>query len=73
MQADIVKRVFDEFMEGRTCYRIANKLNEEGIKIKSNRNGRPTTIRIMLDTENFTGLKSPLLEANQLKVDIKFP
>ena len=30
MQADIVKRVFDKFMEGRACYRIANKLNEEG-------------------------------------------
>ncbi|WP_374978732.1 recombinase family protein [Priestia aryabhattai] len=42
-------------MEGRTCYRIVNKLNEEGIKIKSNRNGRPTTIRIMLDTEGYTG------------------
>ncbi|WP_422777921.1 hypothetical protein [Priestia aryabhattai] len=31
-------------MEGCACYRIANKLNEEGIKIKSNRKGRPTTI-----------------------------
>lgn len=73
MQADIVKRLFNEFMEGRACYRFSKKLNEEGIKIKSNRNWTPTTIRRMLDTENFTGLKSPLLEVNQLKVDIKFP
>lgn len=57
-QAAIVKRVFDEFIEGRTCYRIAKKLNEEGIKTKSNKNWTPTTIRRMLDTESYTGFNS---------------
>ncbi|PFW00303.1 recombinase family protein [Priestia megaterium] len=57
-QAAIVKHVFDEFIEGRTCYRIAKKLNEEGIKTKSNKNWTPTTIRRMLDTESYTGFNS---------------
>jgi site-specific DNA recombinase len=57
-QAAIVKRVFDEFIEGKTCYRIAKKLNEEGIRTKNNKTWTPTMIRRMLDTESYTGFNT---------------
>ena len=57
-QAAIVKRVFDEFIEGRTCYRIAKKLNEEGIRTKTDKDWTPNTIKSMLKTESYTGFNS---------------
>lgn len=52
IEAKIVKRIFDMYVSGEGCHRIANKLNEEGIKTVTGVKWNSATIRNMLKTKS---------------------
>lgn len=55
-EAVLVRRIFREFLEGKTPASIARELNEEGIAgIKGAPRWRATTIEIMLQNERYKG------------------
>ena len=55
VEAKIVKRIFDMYVSGEGCHRIANKLNEEGIKTVTGVKWDSATIRNMLKNEKYKG------------------
>lgn len=55
VEAKIVKRIFDMYVSGEGCHRIANKLNEEGIKTVTRVKWNSATIRNMLKNEKYKG------------------
>ena len=54
-QAEVVKRIFAECLAGEGSYRIAKKLNEEGIPSKKGGKWHSTAIREILKNEKYTG------------------
>lgn len=54
-QADIVRQIYSDYIDGSSTYRIAKTLNREGIKTKSGKFWTPTQIRYILMTETYTG------------------
>ena len=55
-QAEIVRRIYSEFLSGRTPYMIAKGLTAEGIKPPGGKDGwRSTTIRSILTNEKYYG------------------
>lgn len=54
-QAEVVKRIFAECLAGEGSYRIAKRLNEEGVPSKKGGNWHSTTIREILKNEKYTG------------------
>ena len=54
-QAPIVVRIFEEFVAGKGCSRIAEELNADGIPTFTGRRWHPITVRRVLDNETYTG------------------
>ena len=54
-QAPIVARIFEEFVAGKSCNRIANDLNADDIPTFTGRRWHPITARRVLDNETYTG------------------
>ena len=54
-QAPIVVRIFEEFVAGKSCNRIANDLNADDIPTFTGRRWHPITARRVLDNETYTG------------------
>ena len=55
-QAEIVKRIYREFMRGKTTWMIAQELTDDGIKTPSGRTTwRATTIESILTNEKYKG------------------
>jgi site-specific DNA recombinase len=54
-QAKVVKRIFQEALSGKGSRRIANGLNEDGIKPKKGLSWHPSTIQSMLKNERYIG------------------
>jgi DNA invertase Pin-like site-specific DNA recombinase len=57
-QATIVKRIFEEFINGRSYAKIARDLNSEQIPTKSGKQWQIQTIIQTLQTETYTGKNS---------------
>ena len=55
VEAKIVKRIFDMYVSGEGCHRIANKLNQDGIKTVTGAKWDSATIRNMLKNEKYKG------------------
>ncbi|MCC6238098.1 MAG: recombinase family protein [Dehalococcoidia bacterium] len=54
-QAMVVRRLFEEFADGRSCNRLANDLNDEGIPAFGGGRWYPLTIRRILLNETYVG------------------
>ena len=55
-QAEIVRRIYDEFLMGKTTYEIAAKLTADGIPTPMNRTNWPdTTVRSILQNVKYRG------------------
>ena len=54
-QAEVVRRLFSEFVGGGSIVGIANSLNEEGIRTFADKMWSPATIFHMLKNETYTG------------------
>ena len=54
-QAPIFVRIFEEFVAGKSCNRIANDLNADDIPTFTGRRWHPITARRVLDNETYTG------------------
>lgn len=54
-EAVIVKRIFREYLSGRTLRQIAADLNSEGITTKHGNKWKPSAIERMLANEKYTG------------------
>lgn len=54
-EAEIVRRIFDDTINGKGSSQIAKELNAEGIKSKKGGSWYSTTIRGMLKNEKYTG------------------
>ncbi len=54
-EAEVVKRIFEETVDGKGSGQIAKALNEEGIKTKKGRQLHSTTIRELLKNEKYIG------------------
>lgn len=67
-ESEIVKYIFDCFLNGYSTYQIANKLNEQGIKSPIGKNWHQSTIMRMLKNETYTG---DLLYQKTISTDLK--
>ena len=54
-EAVIVRRVFDEFLEGISPEKIATRLNNEGVCARRGRRFHPSLLRRILENETYTG------------------
>ncbi|MGG0476197.1 recombinase family protein [Priestia aryabhattai] len=54
-QAVIVKRIFNDYIEGYSYYKIAKLLNKEGHYTKTGKKWYPQTIKNIILTETYTG------------------
>lgn len=54
-EAEIVRRIFREFVSGRSIRQMCDALNGEGIKTKSGKPFRPSSIEGILKNEKYTG------------------
>ena len=54
-QAPIVARIFEEFVAGKSCNRIANDLNADDIPTLTGRRRHPITVRRAIDNGTYTG------------------
>lgn len=83
-QAEIVKRIFQEFVDGSSYYKIAKLLNKEGVppKIQVSKKGvqkkqqwYPMTVRRIVTTETYTGFNkySGERERNEIKQKGVYP
>ncbi len=57
-QALVVKRIFQEFIDGSSYYKIAKMLNKEGIPTKTGKNWTPQTVKNVINTETYTGFNT---------------
>jgi len=54
-EAKIVRRIFEMYLSGEGCHRIAKILNDEGIKTITGSKWHPSTIKGMLVNEKYKG------------------
>lgn len=54
-EAKIVRRIFEMYLAGEGCHRIAKILNDEGIKTITGSTWHPSTIKGMLTNEKYKG------------------
>ena len=54
-QAKVVRWIFEEFLNGSGTYRIANKLNRQGIPSKKGGKWTPSGVNGMIRNEKYTG------------------
>ena len=54
-QAPIFVRIFEEFVAGKSCNRIANDLNADDIPTLTGRHRHPITVRRAIDNGTYTG------------------
>jgi site-specific DNA recombinase len=54
-QAQIVKRIFQEYVEGKTPYKIAHMLNRAGIPTKTGKAWTVVQVMNILNNETYTG------------------
>lgn len=54
-EAKIVRRIFEMYLSGEGCHRIAKILNDEGIKTITGSKWHPSTIKGMLINEKYKG------------------
>lgn len=54
-QAEVVRFIFDEFVLGKSAYRISKELNEKGIPSPKGTNWIAATVRQMLQNEKYVG------------------
>lgn len=54
-EAEVVRRIFELYKSGLGAYRIAKKLNDEGIKTLKGKPWRFSTIMQMINNVNYTG------------------
>ena len=54
-QAVIVLRIFEEFVAGKACSRIATELNADGIPTLTGKRWFPITVTRVLKNETYTG------------------
>ena len=54
-QAPIFVRIFEEFVAGKSCNRIANDLNADDIPTLTGRRWHPITVRRAIDNGTYTG------------------
>ena len=54
-EAAVVRRIFQMFLDGDSCYVIANKLNQEGIKSYAGKDHHGEVIANMIRQEKYTG------------------
>jgi DNA invertase Pin-like site-specific DNA recombinase len=57
-QAFVVKRIFQEFIDGKSYYKIAKLLNKEGVPTKTGKNWSPQTVKNVVHTETYTGFNT---------------
>ncbi|MBQ6979548.1 MAG: recombinase family protein [Clostridia bacterium] len=79
-EAEIVRRIFREYLDGKTPLQIANGLNAEGYKTKCNSNYSASIIQRMLENEKYTGnavlgktFKPDVLSKHRLKNEGQAP
>ena len=54
-EAEIIKRIYSEYLEGKGLQGIANGLNKDGIKTKDGNSFGATSIRCILSNEKYIG------------------
>lgn len=54
-QAEVVKRIFEDTLAGKSTHVIAGEINAEGIPPKKGKNWSPGTINAILKNEKYTG------------------
>lgn len=54
-EAELVRRIFQMFLDGDSCYVIAKKLNEEGVRSYDGKDFHGEVIGVMLRQEKYTG------------------
>lgn len=54
-QAAIIRRIFAEVLDGKSAYRVAKNLNEDGIPSKRNGKWESDTIRGIIQNERYVG------------------
>lgn len=54
-EAKVVRRIFREYLEGKSCSEIARNLNEEGIETKFGNKWSATGIKQLIENEKYTG------------------
>jgi len=54
-QAEIVRRIFEEYVDGELLQNIAARLNEEGVKTQRRGKWTPTTLQRMLSNPTYIG------------------
>lgn len=54
-EADVVRRIFDEYADGASILSITRDLNEDGIKTRRGYEWSPTTVWIILDNPVYCG------------------
>jgi hypothetical protein len=54
-EAKIVRKIYDMYLAGEGCHRIAKALNDEGIKTVTGAEWHPSTINGMLTNEKYKG------------------
>lgn len=54
-QAEVVRWIFREFLNGKGTYRLANELNEKGVPSKKGGKWTPSGVNGMLRNEKYTG------------------
>jgi DNA invertase Pin-like site-specific DNA recombinase len=57
-KAGVVQRIFEEFVEGSTMYKIAGRLNKEGIPTKQGSVWKVPQIKNILTNETYTGVNT---------------
>jgi site-specific DNA recombinase len=73
--ADIVKRIYEQYIDGRSTYWIAKTLNQDKIKTKHGGTWSPSQVRSVLTTETYTGFNKydGKKEKNNIKQKDVFP
>lgn len=54
-QAEVVKRIFEDSINGKSTYQVARELNEENVKTQRGGKWHSTTIGTILRNESYTG------------------
>lgn len=55
-QAEVMRRIYAEYLSGATLFRIARTLNDEGIPTLRGKRWRPEVIGVMIDRPIYAGL-----------------
>jgi len=74
-QAKVVKSIFEDFIDGDSFYKIAKRLNKEGVSTKSGAKWTVNHIKSIINNETYTGFSqySGKKERNEIKQKGVFP